>query len=68
METSRAIRPAHALRYVLKNRTTDKPLFVIILTLTPKEQPKAQEDQIEVQPPGLGTEQKETEVEDGDLD
>ncbi|KAK4964281.1 hypothetical protein LTR28_003880 [Elasticomyces elasticus] len=56
------------LRYVLKNRTTDKPLFVIILTLTPKEQPKAQEDQIEAQPPGLGTEQKEVEVEDGDLD
>ncbi|KAK5010961.1 hypothetical protein LTR28_006685 [Elasticomyces elasticus] len=59
---------AHALRYVLKNRTTDKPLFVIILTLTPKEQPKAQEDRTEAQPPGLGTEQKEAEVEDGDLD
>jgi len=27
---------SHSLRYVLKNRATDEPLFVVIFTLVPK--------------------------------
>jgi len=28
---------SHALRYVLKNRKTDEPLWVLVFTLEPKE-------------------------------
>jgi hypothetical protein len=37
----------HSLRYVLKNRSTDEPLFVVVFTLQPKEGEK-----VEVPTPG----------------
>ena len=39
----------HSLRYVLKNRSTDEPLFVVVFTLQPKEGEK-----VEVPTPGGG--------------
>jgi hypothetical protein len=39
----------HSLRYVLKNRSTDEPLFVVVFTLQPKEGEK-----VEVPVPGGG--------------
>ncbi|EME49080.1 hypothetical protein DOTSEDRAFT_163112 [Dothistroma septosporum NZE10] len=53
---------SHSLRYVLKNRATDEPLFVIIFTLLPKDGEK-QED---VKPDASGT--KDTAGDDNDLD
>ena len=43
--TSNTLTPSsHALRYVLKNRATDEPLFVIVFTLIPKDQLKDEEE------------------------
>ena len=36
---------SHALRYVLKNRTTNEPLLVVIFTLLPKEESKEDSDE-----------------------
>jgi hypothetical protein len=57
----------HSLRYVLKNRSTDEPLFVVVFTLQPKDG-----ENVEVPTPGAaaaaaGKEQKKEEK-DEDLD
>jgi hypothetical protein len=28
---------SHSIRYVMKNRATDEPLFVVVITLKPKD-------------------------------
>jgi hypothetical protein len=54
----------HSLRYVLKNRSTDEPLFVVVFTLQPKEGEK-----VEVPTPGGGAAGKtEEEEKNEDLD
>ena len=49
---------SHALRYVLKNRKTDEPLWVLVFTL----EPKAGEEK------AAGEGKKEAAEEDNDLD
>jgi hypothetical protein len=59
----------HSLRYVLKNRSTDEPLFVVVFTLQPKEGEK-----VEVPTPGGAApaagkkEEEEEEEKNEDLD
>ncbi|GAB7353631.1 hypothetical protein MBLNU459_g4044t3 [Dothideomycetes sp. NU459] len=43
---------SHSLRYVLKDRSTNKELFVVIFTLVPKDQVDNADDQAEAQKPG----------------
>ena len=38
---------SHSIRYVLKNRVTNEPLFVVIFTLLPKDQVEKTEDKAE---------------------
>lgn len=40
---------SHSIRYVMKNRATDEPLFVVVITLKPKdgeeEEPAAKKEE-----------------------
>jgi hypothetical protein len=49
---------SHSIRYVMKNRSTDEPLFVVVITLKPKDG-----EEVPVK-----EESKEKEKEDEDLD
>lgn len=55
---------AHSLRYVLKNRATNEPLFVIVFTLLPKEG----EEKDGTPGEGEKTEENKKKTEDDDLD
>jgi hypothetical protein len=48
----------HSLRYVLKNRSTDEPLFVVVFTLQPKEGEKVEVPTPGAAPAAAGKEEK----------
>lgn len=51
---------SHSIRYVMKNRATDEPLFVVVITLKPKDG--------EEEEPAAGKREEEKGKESEDLD
>ena len=59
---------SHALRYVLKNRKTDEPLFVVVFTLLPKDQVEEEEKPVEDAGDKKGEAKASSAGDDDDLD
>lgn len=57
---------SHAIRYVLKNRKTGDPLFVVIFTLIPKDQLHEEQEKLENEV--KGKDEGTGNADDGELD